>query len=185
MILVDCLFAADFGFSRAIEIQIPSYWSNGSFQSGNRNEDVSLVTLIHFVFSDCSSHSITEYAALFIVLCFNFWKCTHFCINIILNDQIWKCPHLRWRIRIFWSDMKTVNRIEISIFQWIMWVYYFEFEKLVQIFGFSRILWTLNNQFHSPLHVTFNFVASFHNIFFTDIDCLPSDWSPNAINLIN
>lgn len=46
-------------------------------------------------FADWSALSISEYAALFIVSYFNIWKCTNFCINITLNNQLWKHQHSR------------------------------------------------------------------------------------------
>lgn len=48
------------------------------FNQKIQNELVSRVGLVHFVFSDCSAYSMPEYAALFIVSCFNFWKCNQF-----------------------------------------------------------------------------------------------------------
>lgn len=114
-----------------------------SLQSVNRNELVSLVALVHFVFSDCLAHSISECAVLFIFSCFNFWKCTHFCINMMLNDQLWKYQHSRCVCTDLWFWSKNYQQNFNSIFHWIVGFYYLKlknwvkFPDLTEFFSFQ------------------------------------------------
>lgn len=94
------------------------------FSSGIQNGLVSLVGLAHFVFSDCSAHSMPEYAALFIVSCFNFWKCNQFFVSTYVEWSVMEATTFEVWVTFSFSVKITKNDFNL-IFQEIFGLYYF------------------------------------------------------------